>query len=307
MVLVTIGVGCDRGRAVQEVGAQGTRATHARDRAADRVEAERWQAEPDAGKPLPELAPVAETGLALGELEVVAERDGARLERQAWSFQEIRGTSWRVRVSKEALKLRVMGSEEVAPLRDFATPDEPFVAINGGFYDVDNQAMGLVISDGQEHATLRKNGGSGVLESREGNVAIVHRNDYVLGADEALQSIDRIIADGKSLMTEGRRERHTARSAIAIGESHVWFVVAFEDESVVPSESDDVIQLRSTSFRGLPLWAFARYLLETTEVQDALNLDGAVSTQMAASVGDTSLDVRGEMGTINAVFGYFAD
>jgi hypothetical protein len=146
------------------------------------------------------------------------------------------------------------------------------------------------------------------VQQRKGDLSVIHRRDWKPGAEQALQSIDRIVAGGKSLVTEGRRERHAARSAVAVGKDHVWFVIAIEEASIAGNRSgasDDGghrFQLQSTSFRGLPLWAFARYLLATTDVTDALNLDGAVSTQLRGQLENIQLDIRGERGTINALY-----
>lgn len=301
IVLLVLTAGCqrERSRAVQEVGAQGTRATHTRDRA---EEAARWN--DAAGPELPPLEPVADTPLALGKIEVLAAEDGVELQRQPWSFHEIRGVSYRVRIPRDRARLRVVAAKQPRPLRELVgtidgKQSTPWAAINGGFYDVDKSAMGLVVAAGEEVSELRKNGGSGIVTSRHGTIAIEHRNRYEPGADEALQSIDRIVAEGESLMTEGRRERHTTRSAIAVGKDYVWLVLAAEEESFMGDFP--AYQLRSTSFRGLPLWAFARYLLETTDTVDALNLDGAVSSELEARVASQELGIRGEMGTINAL------
>lgn len=305
-----LGAGCDREttRVRGEVGAGGTRAIHARDaieqrsdEAAERgADAEARPDAEDAAKASEELRAIPETGLEVGDIEVLSSDGEMAIERQSWAFEGIRGVAYRVRLPRDAARLRVVPSEVLTPLAELVGEREaPFAAVNGGFYDVDGEAMGLVTSGGKEHAPLRRNGGSGIVSERGGELRITHRSDWEGGADEALQSIDRIIAEGKSLMTEGRRERHTARSAVALGAQHAWLVVAFELASIV--EAGPAIQLRSTSFRGLPLWAFARYLLETTDVVDALNLDGAVSTQFLADVGDMRVEVRGEKATINGV------
>lgn len=293
---------CDRDRATvrNDVESTGTRATHARDRVESRVERSTPKdARVDAG-PGVELSPVGDTQLSVGPIDELDEEDGMAIERQVWSFQGIRGVALRVRVPLERAKMTVVASDDIEPLGELVDrPEPPFAAINGGFYDVDGEAMGLVIADGDERSTLRTNGGSGVVSSHDGELRITHRRDWEGGADHAIQSIDRIISGGETLMKEGRRERHTARSGVALGDEQAWIVVMYEDASAVPA--GEATQLRSTSFRGVPLWAFARYLLATTDVREALNLDGAVSTQLVAKVGQTRIDLRGERGTINAL------
>jgi hypothetical protein len=310
VVATTIG-GCERSRVQNRAGGEATRVVHARDRAekvvGDEVRDRSWASSDagqraDAAPELAKLTPLVDTPFELGAVDVIADSGGAAIERQEWSFEGIRGVSYRVRVPLDA-PLAVIPSDEILPLNKLL-PDEvdgDFVAINGGFYDVDNLAMGLVVSGSETTSKLAQNGGSGIVERRDGTVRVIHRRDFEPGADEALQSIDRIVAEGKSLLTEGRRERHTARSAIAVGEDYLWFVVAVESASIAGEPGAHSFQLQSTSYRGLPLWAFARYLIATTDVVDALNLDGAVSTQMIARLGGVEVDIRGEKGTINAV------
>jgi uncharacterized protein YigE (DUF2233 family) len=175
-----------------------------------------------------------------------------------------------------------------------------WVAINGGFYDRAQQAMGLAIVQGDVVTELNRGGGSGVFEVHADEVRIVHRDNADPAANFALQSIDRIADQGLSLVSEVAHAGLAARSAVAVTPTAVVLVVLVDDGSIDGDDPRDV-QLSATSGIGLPLWAFAEYVLATTSATEVLNLDGSVSTQLAARVGDETIRVRGVRGTPNAI------
>ena len=97
----------------------------------------------------------------------------------------------------------------------------------------------------------------------------------------------------------GARAEQAARSAVALTEKEVIFVALAARTSV--REFDGGARLFKTSFLGLPLWAFADYVSASTGAREALNMDGAVSTQMMVRLDGESFKVIGERGVINAV------
>jgi uncharacterized protein YigE (DUF2233 family) len=230
---------------------------------------------------------------------VLASDAGLVFERQRWHFDQRSGWAWRARVSLDG-QVVVRGSDAVIDFDKLLPGDEgTWVAINGGFYDVNGTPMGLVVADGVVKNPFRTGGGSGIFEITETGPRIIHRSHYEAGAAQALQSIDRIIADGQSLVNPRPDARSAARAAVAIGADEITIVLVAQDQSILRLGDD--LQLHFTSALGLPLWAFAEYLIESTSASDALNLDGSVSAQMAASVKGRIFRIRGSRGTVNAL------
>ena len=255
----------------------------------------------------PEASFAGDGPIEFAPVEVLHEREGLRLEAQRYRFEGLTGRAFRVRLPRRP-DLRIVASDEVVDFDELLPNDRgPWAAINGGFYAAATpgepyEAMGLVMSGGDEHHELTRNGGSGVLVvTGDAAPVIVHRSDLDGSPREALQSIDRIVAGGENLVKPRDDARSAARSAVVVGEDHLWLVALTADGSLIPLRGADGYGLKSTGWQGLPLWAFAQYLLETTDARDALNLDGAVSTQLAVRDGEYRFELRGERGTINAI------
>ncbi len=229
----------------------------------------------------------------------LATDQGMVFERQRWHFDGSSGWAWRARVSLDG-RFSVRAKNSVTRFDEFLPSDSgTWVAINGGFYDVDGGPMGLVVADGVVQNPFRRGGGSGIFEMTGEGPRIIHHSRYEAGAVHALQSIDRIIAEGKSLVNPRANARRAARAAVAATAEEIVFVLLAQDESILRLGDDT--QLQFTSRVGLPLWAFAEYLIESTAARDALNLDGSVSAQMAANVDGHLFRVRGSRGTVNAL------
>ena len=259
-----------------------------------------------------ELAGAVETGddifdsfnaeslsISLEPPELIAAEGGLIVERQRWEFGGVTGLAWRSRTALPG-RVRVIPSNGVSRFQQFIPDDQgPWAIINGGFYDVDGRAMGVVVADGETFSPFRRGGGSGVFQVTENGPRIIHRNEFEPGAIQALQSIDRIIDNGRSLVNRRANARSTARSAVVITDNELIFVVVAQDESI--SGKGDDVRLGITSRLGLPLWAFTDYLLSSTGARAALNLDGSVSSQFAARLGGQDVRVRGVRGTVNAL------
>ncbi len=255
----------------------------------------------DASHAVP-LDPLALPTLELGEVETLLSVDGLRLEMQPWTFGADTGTAWRVRMPRDA----AMEVQAHPTVQDFAAflPDDtgPWAALNGGFYArgaSGMEAMGLVVSGGEVHSPLRKGGGSGIARWGPGPIEVLHRSAWEPGATQALQSIDRIVGDGASLVNARPGKRPTARSALATSADAVWLVALAHTDSI--QETSTGVRLRRTSGLGLPLWAFADYLVSAVDAEAALNLDGAISTSLAVQTPTERFELHGELGTINAL------
>jgi uncharacterized protein YigE (DUF2233 family) len=230
---------------------------------------------------------------------VVAAAEGFELHQLDWTAGPSAGTAWAARFPRDAA-LRVHPSGSVQPLAALAHPDAAaWAAINGGFYDASG-AMGLVLAGGVEHEALAPRGGSGVVRYDPGSIAILHRDAWVPGsAREALQSIDRIVDRGTVLVRPAAGAHRDARSGVAVADDAVWLVAAAARESIRPGAQG--LRLQGTAGRGLTLAEFATLLVDALHAREALNLDGAVSTQMMVAASGWSWGVEGERGTVNAV------
>lgn len=254
-----------------------------------------------AARPTPGPADRALAGdwpLWVGEPLVLADEAGLRLEAQRWRDDGASGQLWRVRVPRSG-SAEVRAGEGIVPLASLVPADGgPWALVNGGFYDEMLRPMGLVVRDGEELAPLRQGGGSGVFAVDEGGVRIVHRDDYRGGASQALQSIDRLVDAGASVVRSRNPDR-AARAAIALTDEAMWLVVAAGDESI--RRVDDGVWLRQTARRGLSLGAFAGYLVAELGADTALNLDGGGSVNLSVRTESYSLDILGERGTCNGL------
>lgn len=257
----------------------------------------------DAG-PAAEPIEYAGNPVGIAAIEVLREGPGWRFERQSWRVGETEGTAWRARFDADA-KFDVNASPDVVAFSELLPDDEgPWVTINGGFYEAHDEGfrpMGLVVSGGHESSPWTKRGGSGIFYVDADGPAIVHRDEYRKRSPKALvalQSIDRVLDERRSLVTAKPDADAASRSGVAVGEEAVWFVAVAANDDIV--ETPHGVRLRRSD-RGMPLWAFAHYLHVTTDATTALNLDGGVSTQLAARDGEWSFVVEGARGTINAL------
>ncbi len=249
--------------------------------------------------------------LELGPVQPIWEESGITLEQQPWRIGESRGLAWRVKLDRDGSFARVLAADDVQDFEDFLAPDDgPRVMINGGFYEssktpgIQYEAMGVVRSRGKTHHRYVHRGGSGVLVITKDDLKIIHRSDWPehkgKATTDALQSIDRIVDKSKALVKpKDPPGRLAARSGIALGKEHIWVIVAVSERSIRPTPEG--VTLVGTSYQGMPLWGFAHYIVASTEATEALNLDGAVSTQMEVRTVNHTFSVRGERGTINAV------
>ncbi len=251
---------------------------------------------PAASTPSPEPAPAPEN-VVVGSKALVAAADGLELQVVTWTAGPAHGVGWLASVPRNGV-LTVAPGAGVHPLAELVgEPSPPWAAINGGFYE--DGPMGLVVSNGVESHPVATNGGSGVVQSGPSGVSIVHRDAWSPGPTEALQSIDRLVDGGASLVHARPDAHRDARSAVAISEDRLWLVAAFADNNV--TAGPDGIQLVNTVGNGMTLAEFAQFLVSGLGAKQALNLDGAVSTQMIVATPTWRWVVRGERGTINGV------
>lgn len=263
--------------------------------------------EPD---PVPTGGPPCRDPAALACLvdeppELLRAEGALRLERLRWRSDEDNGSLYRVHMPREAA-VAVLPTATLAELPDFL-PDTPgpWAAIDGGFYGLGEiglaRPIGLVRHEGVEHAPLRGGGGSGVLLAGPGPAQIVHRDDPAVlrGGKEALQSVDRIVSRGRALVGPKAVAKRDARSVIALSDDGVWLLAVVSSRSERPDEQG--VRLAEATIHGPTLAELTQLVLAATDADTALNLDGAVSTQMVVKAGPVPWVLRGERGTLNAV------
>lgn len=237
-----------------------------------------------------------EAPVLVGEKRLLREEGELRLWEGQWLEEGEKGR-WFMACAPMKSRVQVLPSETVQRLDVLVAPlGGSWAAINGGFYD--QAAMGLVVTGGRVHSPLSSNGGSGVLSWGPGPVRIQHRETYGGSAQEALQSIDRLIDEGRVLVKARADAHRDSRSGFSLSTEGVCMSLAAADSSLVATSSG--YQLIRSAGEGLTLAAYAR-LLGELQAMYALNLDGAVSSQMIVQRAAERWEVRGERGTINAV------
>ena len=221
---------------------------------------------------------------------------GLQLTTRSWTGRDGQtGPAWVVHLTNPTLT--VLPSDTLQPLPAFSAPStDTYVHINGGFYDPQAQAMSLVVHDGTVHNSLGS--GSGIVTGPR-PVAILHKDAWQPGPGEALQSIDRIVNDGTSLVSHRPDARRAARSIIAVADDGVFVAVLAHERSA--SAEGSTVHLSATSFLGPTLAEAADFAVNELGATAALNLDGAVSSALIVSTPAGRVEVVGEQPIINAI------
>jgi hypothetical protein len=234
------------------------------------------------------------------------------------SIREVTQPGWQGRLVEVTFSpgagrhVRVLPSARPAPLREIvagASPPQPYAAIDGGFYDTHSEPMGLVRAGGVDIHAVGEEGGSGVFFVESGAPRIVHVDAYVPSDSitEALQSIDRLVQDGSSVVSPAASQRRAARSAVAIdARGGLHLVIAF-DERAVLREEDARVELGPDATRSGPTIAqWAELLRRPVQeggvgARDALGLDGGFSTSLVVKSEARALSVIAHNATINGL------
>lgn len=239
---------------------------------------------------------VVEPGLHFGVMTTHADSGRVQIQDVPWTLDGATGWAVVVRFPRDAA-MTIHPSDAVVSLDRFTAPGPDEALSNGGFYD--NGAMGLVVHGGVTHTAASESGGSGVASwSPTTPISIVHRTAWTGIGTEALQSVDRIVDRGVSLVHAKADARRTARTGVAVGTDMVALVVAASTTSA-PSEGT-ARTLHAAEDEGLPLWAFADLMVHLGATE-ALNFDGGISVGLRASVAGQSWSIDGGAGTINGV------
>jgi hypothetical protein len=227
------------------------------------------------------------------------------------SVRTVSSDAWSGRVvvasyAQRGREVRVVPSEAPRSLDGIVGPigaRQPFAAIDGGFYDLSGAPMGLVRSAGRDVAPLRETGGSGVFLLEHGAPRIVHRDAYRASDDvtDAVQSIDRLVSGGRSLVSADASDRRAARSAIALdGGGTLHLVVAFDERAVAEEEAARIVLDEDSGTTGPTIGEMAQILVDLG-ARDALGMDGGFSTSLTVKSTQRSLRIEAYRATINAV------
>lgn len=215
-------------------------------------------------------------------------------------------------------RFEVVPSPHIQSTLAFAAPAlGDFAAINGGFYDDNEQPMGLVRHAGRTVHGRTRHGGSGFLVQTAGGARLLPASSLVpVDSTEGLQSIDRLVVDGRVVVGAGASPAPDARSAVFIdAHARVSLMALVADAAEVQASSSSPedptfwtsVRLgRRSSDTGCSLAECAALLALSTDrgglgARQALNLDGGYSTSFQARVGTDTIRVDPHRATINAL------
>jgi uncharacterized protein YigE (DUF2233 family) len=138
--------------------------------------------------------------------------------------------------------------------------------VNASFFDHDNHALGLLVTDGTAHGhTFRGRGG--MLEVRGDMVRVRSLITFPYSGeplDQAVQAFPMLIAGGDAVYADPRPDRPSRRTVVAQDvEGHIVLLV-------------------TPGLTGLPLPELTAFLAQSDlRLREALNLDGGGSSMMA--------------------------
>jgi exopolysaccharide biosynthesis protein len=166
-------------------------------------------------------------------------------------------------------------------VNDWRRRTKAIAAVNGGFFDESNHALGLRVSRGRKKAALHP-ANWGVFFVRAGRASIVHTRDFKMRKDilEAVQCGPRLVVDGKPTDLKAQWAR---RTGIGVG----------RDGRVVIAVADGELSLRDWA----ALWAKPTGF----NCRTALNHDGGPSTQLSMKAPRRSLEITGPNHVTDAV------
>jgi hypothetical protein len=175
----------------------------------------------------------------------------------------------RIDLQQHRLRVRALGD---VPFARLLGDTDLLVAVNGGFFDPDLQASGLLLSGGSLLARQRAGGGSGVLAVAKQRARLLKRGEPLpQGTDFSVQCGPRLIEAGGAIGIRGDDGQRAARTAACIREAG--------------RELNFVVALGKGQLGGGPgLLQLAQWLAqplapgEPSGCEAALNLDGGPST-----------------------------
>lgn len=158
--------------------------------------------------------------------------------------------------------------------------------INANFFDPNNQALGIVVSDGLRHGIpFRNTGGTFVVENGE---PIIYSNQPQPyngnNIQQAIEGFPMLVQNGQAAYFDNRQSRATRRTLIA-------------------KDTQGNVLIMATPFLGLSLAELSAYLPTTDlNIVTALNLDGGGSTMMSVQPEDYAITSFDPVPTVLAIY-----
>ena len=149
--------------------------------------------------------------------------------------------------------------------------DDASVIVNANFFDTNNRALGLAVSDGMPHGSAyRERGGTFLIRNGEATVVASRSESFqaIEDIEQAAQGFPLLVAQGAQAYFAATGGQRTRRTLIGIDkQSNVLIMVA--------------------PFLGLSLADLSAYLPSTgLAIDAAVNLDGGGSTMIALPGAD---------------------
>lgn len=197
-----------------------------------------------------------------------------------WSHVHV----FRIDLKKNQLGLVMANflSQPHASVDEFARFSKALIAINGGFFDQNHQALGLRISHQQQHNPLKRISWWGIFYVRDQKpqIASLRGFKYDKQIDFAVQSGPRLLINGKiPTLKPGRDER----SALGITQDGHVIILATDNAPLTTTSLAELM-------KAPPL-----------NCKNALNLDGGSSSQLSAHIGRFALNVYGLSNVSDAI------
>lgn len=200
-----------------------------------------------------------------------------------------------LRMDLKLIKARVLYSKNPETnfrnVKDIAEKGNIIAAINGSFFDINGDPLGLLIADAKtiNNRIVTHSIYSGIFYVKDDVPYIVYRDNFTAaGVTQAVQVGPILIADGKD--TEGFKDMHSIhyRSGIAIDDSGRVIIYATD-----------------TNYKGISLHE-VRQVMRLPDIGciNVLNLDGGGSTQMYISTPSFSDHIAGSA-DIPVVIGFY--
>lgn len=187
-----------------------------------------------------------------------------------------------VKFNPQKVKIKVLKSSFYGEKTQFAEglagKSGAFCVINGGFFDENYDAIGVLISNGKILQHLPTVGNSSVFCVKNGIPMIIHRADFRYnGVTEALQSGPRLMYDGKNTVGVVGLNDISRRSGIGLDYNN-----------------NVVIYATDTIFDGLTFNELRSILKRPSiNIKTVLNLDGGRSTQLYFGIGWDKINIPG--------------
>ena len=194
-----------------------------------------------------------------------------------------------LRINPQKVKIRVLNSPDYrqkrSTVKELAQKGGAIAVINGGFFDTEDNHLGLLIRDGETISRYLKRDW-GIFMIKNGRPAIIHSRDFVMSSNitQAVQVGPRLIAGRK---IPKLKKQFSRRSAVGIDKKGNLILLVSETGILGLTELAEFMEMpRRRGGLGCSY---------------ALNLDGGASTQLYVKTENFSLDLPGLSPVTNGI------